>query len=1625
MNSQADEIAIIGMACTYPKAPDIHTFWRNIVNRVDAVTDAPKERWDVDRFYDPEKTDGSKLYSKRGGYIDSPYPFNPAKFGVMPVAVEGGEPDQFVVLKVATDAMSDAGYLKDLGEEANVEFILGRGAYIGAGCMSLIQRTLIIDQTLQVIEKVAPHLSPEDLQTLKKEFGASLPSFGHETAPSIMPNLSASRVANRLGFMGATYTIDAACASSLLAVDIAARDLKTGKCDLALAGGVHIFNTVPFLSVFCTLGALSRQDVIRPFDRRADGLVPGEGVGLVVLKRVSEAERDGDRIYAILKGVGSSSDGRGVSLASPRAEGEILAIRKAHKMTGVSPSTIGLIEAHGTATPVGDAVEMEALTTVFGKRDEGEARSCALGSVKSMIGHAMPAAGIAGFIKATLALHYKVLPPTLHCDEPNPKFQMEKSSFYINRETRPWIHGGQGAPRRAGVNAFGFGGINAHAVLEEYESDVGAEKDQGLQWSCGVFLFSGSSKEDLLTRSKETLRRLEDSPDQDLSGLSYALSRDLEGSSHRLSIVASSAAELRDRLEQAIGKLSKESCKKIKDIRGIYYFSSPVGGEGKIAFMFPGEGSAYSNMMLDLCLHFPEVRACFDEMDLIVSARKKPLRFLPSRFIFPAPCLEKEEYEDLEKEFWGVDSGLQSILAANFAAQVLLDKISIRPDMIVGHSAGEYSAWLASGIIDKDELFDHQENLSGIYKTEEIKEETALAAVSTNRKKLEGILEGLGDGIYVSNDNCPHQVVVVGTVERVAELTEILKAKGIMSEVLPSKMAHHTPFSAPHAEPLRRGFSSLKISPPMIKIYSPTIADPYPDESGKILSLMVDYWLKPLEFRKTIESMYTDGARIFIEAGAGTNLVSFVDDTLRGKPHVAVSMNNRRKSGIEQLCHLVGLLAAHHVPMCLDHLFQTRTLPETTTADGTREPSAKGSLELGMPELKLPDSFMPTMAKTIESTEKNQREKEHIEERGAAPGIINGDFDDPKTVDSKGVPGGKPVASTVMTNYLKNMKSFLEIQQDVMSGYLSRKNAARGKQKKTETSKKQLPFIGEIVTFEPGKRYRVRRKIDLREDIFLYDHPFGGEISALNPDLHPLIVVPLTIGIEIMVEAASLFFPGQVPVSVKEVRANRWIEVEEDAATTLTIDANMETEGSGEVHVRIDVDDGEEDLEKPRAGIPAFEATVTFSSAYPKQASLEDCYEGEPGSSSIQDAQEIYQKKYMAHGRRFQVIASLEEVTEKGSLSHLQVPGEQDWFASNRDPHLFVSPLVLDACAQSVGYWAQKNLKEGFITFPIGPENIQFYSDPPRPGDRLECRMRIQETNSSIIQAELDLIGGDGRPWVKIQGWRHRRFVIPIDLYDFWKFPRKQLLSKKVNAGGTDFPACNNMICLRVGHYPEINNTIWEKSTAYLYLNNDEKRIYREKMAPGKKRSQWLAGRIAAKDAVRAMLKKNCGVEYFPADIEIEDGRSGKGTPASNGTGNDGKTPLFSIAHAGEFTVAAAVWSDPASRLEIEARPLDENGTGRSRETLETEEARMLETLQHDARTEWMARFSCAKEAASKAVGHDSTDDPKRFVVSHYDEKSGDIRLGEAGDPVEEKSLIVYTHREGEYILAICHKEGS
>ncbi|OEV07541.1 beta-ketoacyl synthase, partial [Streptomyces nanshensis] len=484
------------MAALFPGADGLESYWKNITDGVDAITEVPEGRWDEDFYAADAPRRADRVYCRRGGFIDGTAEFDLTRFGIMPNSVPGTEPDQLIALDVAHRSIEDAGgdgVLPDDRQRAGV--VLGRGGYLTPGLVRLDQRVRTSNQIVRTLRELAPELGEDRLEEVRSAFAEQLGPEAPESAIGLVPNLAASRVANRLDLRGPAYTVDAACASSLVAVDHAVRELDAGRCDIMLAGGVHHCHDITLWSVFSQLGALSRSQRIRPLHRGADGVLIGEGTGVVVLKRLEDAERDGDRVYAVIRGTGVASDGRSASLFNPDPGGQVRAVRQAWEAAGLdplAPGAIGLLEAHGTATPAGDEAELTTLAEVFGSgsgagtgadtgADAGAGgtagtgtdtrtgtdadRPAVIGSVKSMIGHTMPAAGIAGLIKAALAVHHGVLPPTLHCDDPHPA--LARTRFAPLAEARPWAEPEGGGPRRAGVNAFGFGGINAHVVLEQ------------------------------------------------------------------------------------------------------------------------------------------------------------------------------------------------------------------------------------------------------------------------------------------------------------------------------------------------------------------------------------------------------------------------------------------------------------------------------------------------------------------------------------------------------------------------------------------------------------------------------------------------------------------------------------------------------------------------------------------------------------------------------------------------------------------------------------------------------------------------------------------------------------------------------------------------------------------------------------------------------------------------------------------------------------------------------------------------------------------------------------------------------------------------------------------------------
>jgi len=1056
--SPVTDVAIVGMACTYPKARNVRAFWQNIVDGVDATTDVPPERWDPEVYYHPDPNHEDTVYCQRGGYLGVDFAFNPLKYGTMPRAVDGAEPDQFLVLRCVHEAMEDAGYLSRNVDHERTSFVLGRGSYLGAGLAGLLQRGIITKQTLALLKQLHPEYTAEDLQRIKDAMRAELPGFTAETAPGLIPNITTGRVANRLDFMGPTFTVDAACASSLIAVELALRDLSARRFDVVLAGGVHIFSDVPFFQVFGAMGALSHSSTIRPFDKDCDGTLAGEGVGVLVLKRLRDAERDGDRIYAVIKGAGSSSDGRAMSVTAPRVEGEELALRRAYDACGIDPSTIGLIEAHGTGTAIGDPTELSALKRVFGPNGKGPA-PCALGSIKSMIGHTMPAAGAAGLIKTALSLYHRTLPPSINCRQPNTALMHEDSRFYVNTETRPWVHGHRDHPRRAGVNAFGFGGVNCHIVLEEYvppratEStgitiDTKANEIIARTWPSEVFVLESDTREALrveVARIADYARQAEGVAPVDLAA---TINEKLGVKPFRLAVVATSLDDLAIKLDRASERLADENCKQIKDAKGIFYFSeSPLRG-GKVAFLFPGEGAQYLNMLADLYPLFPEIQACFDAADRAVTSTD---RYPPSRDIFPPPFFDDAAREKAEARLFRIERATEAVLTADAAMLLLLQRLGVSPDMMTGHSAGEWIALVAAGMLGVDEFVGSMDRLDAMYR--KLESDTTIPAMSmlavgASRDTVLALAAEVDCTVHVANDNCPHQVVIVCEPGDREKVVKHLRQAQVFVEVLPFDRGYHTPIFTYICEPLRSFFSSLSWREATTTLYSCTTGRPYPDGQDAILDVVSDTFARPLIFRETVDAMYDDGARIFVEVGPRANLSGFVSDILRGRPHIAIPTNQHRRLGVTTLHQALAMLSALHVPIDLSPLYVRRS-PAALTFDPEADRPVDERLVPGTIKVPLAYPRLRTDLAPIKS------EVETMNTQPVHPNVVPEAAQPPPPEPSAPPPAATPqvassttappaatappvpdAASAMLTQHMRLMERFLETQQQIVQAYL-------------------------------------------------------------------------------------------------------------------------------------------------------------------------------------------------------------------------------------------------------------------------------------------------------------------------------------------------------------------------------------------------------------------------------------------------------------------------------------------------------------------------------------------------------------------------------------------------------------
>ncbi len=901
-------IAIIGKAGIFPKAADAQEYWDNILNKINGIIEVPPSRWKIEDYYDPDPTAPDKTYCKHGGFIPD-VPFNPLEFGMPPNLLESTDVAQLLALVVARDVLNDAGY----GPQSEYDHdrtgvILG----VTGGLKMLTPLTSRLQYPVWQRVLKASGLSDEETEAIVEKLKAAYVPWTETSFPGLLGNVIAGRIANRFNLSGTNATVDAACASSLAALQMAVSQLVEHRCDMMISGGVDADNSPFMFMCFSKTPAFSRNGEIRPFDEQANGTLVGEGLGMVMLKRLADAERDGDRIYAVIRGIGSSSDGRFKSIYAPRPEGQAKATSRAYEEAGFPPEAVQLIEAHGTGTSAGDPAEFAGMKLVFPAEERQQ--YIALGSVKSQIGHLKGAAGAAGLIKTALALYHKILPPTINVERPNPKFDIEHSAFYINTEARPWIRAEGASPRRAGVSAFGFGGTNFHVVLEEYAPEH--EEAYRQHTVARPVILAAETPAALLTKAQEAKAALSTGGEAAFRELSAASPQPVPPELARFGFVALTADEAQALLDGAMAMLQRQpEAEAWSHPKGITYRREGMETAGKVVALFPGQGSQYVNMGREVANNFPPLRLAYAKMDaLFLRDGLKPL----SEVVFPIPAFDDETRAAQEAALRATDYAQAAIGVTSAGLFWILEQAGFRPDFTAGHSFGELSALWAGGVLDDDGFFTlvkaRGKAMAAPVDVPDYDAGTMLA-VKGELSAVEQAITALPD-VTIANLNSPSQVVLAGPTEAIRQAATLLGEQGFKVTPLSVSAAFHTPLVAHASKPFAAAVAQVPFHRAAVPVYSNTTGDPYPDDPEADKEILANHILHTVVFKTQIEHIYEAGGRVFVEIGPRRVVTNLVSDILRDKPHLAVPLNaSRQKSADRQLREAVVQLQVAGLPL--------------------------------------------------------------------------------------------------------------------------------------------------------------------------------------------------------------------------------------------------------------------------------------------------------------------------------------------------------------------------------------------------------------------------------------------------------------------------------------------------------------------------------------------------------------------------------------------------------------------------------------------------------------------------------------------------------------------------------------
>ncbi|MEM6998674.1 MAG: SDR family NAD(P)-dependent oxidoreductase [Pseudomonadota bacterium] len=897
-------LAIVGIGCLFPKADNPQEYWTNIREGVDAISDIPETHWNPEDYFDADKTTPDMTYAKRGGFINK-QDFNPLLYGLSPNNIEATDTTQLLGMVATRQALIDANYstAKDAGDgrefdrdrtsvimgvTGTLELVIPLGARLGHP----IWRKALVDAGVD----------PETTEDVVQRIADGYVPWQENSFPGLLGNVAAGRIANRFDFGGTNCVVDAACASSLSALHLAALELTSGRVDMAITGGVDTFNDIFMYMCFSKTPALSPTGNSRPFAKEGDGTILGEGIGAVILKRLDDAKKDNDKIYAVLRGIGSSSDGRGNAIYAPSSAGQTKALWNAYKEADVTPRSIELVEAHGTGTSVGDAVEATALSSVYSENNEDETW-CAIGSVKSMIGHTKAAAGVAGLIKTAMALKHKVLPPSIKVDEPLEIINPGTAPIYLNTVKRPWLKT-LDTPRRAALSSFGFGGSNFHCVLEEAE-----EGKAEIEWDGQVLIvaLSADSKEELIEQLPQA--SVVESWNE-LRFFAYDSCQSFKNdATHRLTIVLEKEkADVKKQISEIKKQLetSEETVWQRPD--GVSYCSEK--SIDNIAFVFPGQGSQYTGMCRDLACQFPQFLNTLEHANHIFkeATGKESL----GDVLYPIPVFSKADQKQQEEILRQTQNAQPAIGAVSLGILEILRHFSIKPKAAIGHSYGELTALSAAGMFNAETLH-RLSRIRGELMAAGEGDRGSMLAVVASYEEVETLLRENNIDLIIANHNSPTQVVLSGATDQIDAFAKLAKAEKIRAIKLPVAAAFHSDFVADAAKPFANTLENFKFEKNNYKVLSNTTTDAYPDEPKTAKQLLANQLASPVRFVEQIEKLYADGITTFVEVGPGKTLTGLISSILADKQvtTIAVDASVGKKQGQYDLALVLATLAAN------------------------------------------------------------------------------------------------------------------------------------------------------------------------------------------------------------------------------------------------------------------------------------------------------------------------------------------------------------------------------------------------------------------------------------------------------------------------------------------------------------------------------------------------------------------------------------------------------------------------------------------------------------------------------------------------------------------------------------------